>query len=228
MSEPKEKEKNTAKLKYLLTRIILPVFIIIFLIIIQLRVTFQNNKLLKQMAEKYNNMEEINNIYEEDKNQLSMEDALELLLKRISGIQEENIAVRRAVNNLNAGKREEQIITMLSEKFINDYTDKGLRHFFESDYKNAENAFNTALLYQNDNTSLMFFRTYCSYLNMSNDNYSDDETYVILLHILELKEKGFKEAETIYFSISEMEKIVNEMYFNINFINSERVSNERE
>jgi len=191
-------------------------------------VSCQNNKMLKDFFGIYGKANEKiaeiaeEEIFDDGKVILNAEkenfNAMEILLNSIAGMREDNASVRWALNRLTEERRDNEILGMLSEKFVNDFTDKGMQYFNDFDYVNAASAFNEALRYKQDNTTLIFYSMYSSYLAKGGSE-NMQET------LLELREKGFREEELLFYTIDEMEKRLDQINFNLN---TERKQDEKE
>ena len=123
------------------------------------------------------------------------------------GLEDEGLSEERA--------REEEIITMLTEQMVNDYTESAMGYFREGDYGKAARDFNRALRYRRRNTTLMFYHIYALYLGQQDRRLTADELAGIQTRLRELQERGFREEERIGYSVAEMEQKVREMGYNI-------------
>ena len=138
-----------------------------------------------------------------------------LVVERLAEIQEvpeeihgdEKLSEERAL--------EGEIIVMLTEQMVNDYTERAIEYFREADYANAAHNFDRALRHRRRNTTLMFYHTYALYLGQRNRTLTMDELASMQTRIRELQEIGFREEEKIDFSVAEMEQKVHEMRYNI-------------
>ena len=208
----------------------------ISLLTIILLLTCQNNKTFKKIINKQNDVYEIymalQEIPEEKFRQEEAETGIkhvgdelstEFLLEKVVEIQEELERLRRDVNRQSERIRDEEIFLMLTERFVNDYTEKGLNYFNESDYEKASIAFDMALKYQQNNTTLLFYQTYATYLSYGGRIITGNRLTDMQKKVREMQDRGFREEEQIYYTVEEMERRINEIGYNINLDRMQRM-----
>jgi hypothetical protein len=140
---------------------------------------------------------------------------VKLSADRLTEIQDVLEDVYRYVKLSAERTREGEIITMLTEQMVNEYTENALEYFRDEDYGKAARDFNRALRYRRRNTTLMFYHIYSLYLGQQDRTLTVDELTGMQARIRELQERGFREEERIGFSVAEMEQKAQEMRYNI-------------
>jgi flagellar basal body-associated protein FliL len=202
-------------------------FLVIFLLAAVLVITLRNNKMLNHILYEHMYEEEIveDTELEPDPDTApnlspAPNPEIEIVLKRLEEIQGALLRVQIAINRLLISRRDEDTYRMLTARFFNEYKERGLNFFNNQDYANAANAFDMALSFQQNNTTLLFYQTYASYLShvQSGRALSMSELTDIQTKVLELLERGFRAEEQIYYSIEEMERRVLEMGYNTNVL----------
>ena len=191
--------------------------IAVLLIVLGIQITIttrRNNAILEQIRTDLVNMEELSSarmeavmakleIIEEEIDE-EAEDLKGLLITGFNGIK---IPTWQS--------RDNEIINMMAEKLIYDYTAKALEYFRDADYENASNTFSLAMKYQRRNSTLLFYHVYALFLRRNNAPLTENELAIIQARITELQERGFREQERLDFTVEEMEQKVMEMAYNI-------------
>lgn len=124
--------------------------------------------------------------------------------------------LQRNVSRTTERRRDEEIISMLTEKLVNDYTENALKYFNDSDYNNAINAFTLALRHQPDNTTLQFYLLYSLYLRQRLITLNEEELLELQLKAEDLKNVEFRENELLEHSITDINTILTQISDNVN------------
>jgi len=138
-----------------------------------------------------------------------------LIIEKAAEIQETLAAEFAVLSGLGDQVQDNELIGMIAEKIIYDYTHRALQYFDSEDYTNAYYLFSRAVRYQRRNSTLRFFQIYSLYLRQKDSKLTSGEMAFLQTGIRELKSRVFMEQEQFKFSPEEMEQKVTEMEYNI-------------
>jgi len=146
-----------------------------------------------------------------------------LVKNEVTEIRETLAVELAALSRLGDQVQDNELIGMIAEKIIYDYTYRALQYFDSEDYANAYFLFSRAARYQRRNSALRFYQIYSLYLRQKDSKLTSGELAFLQTGIRELKSRVFSEQEQFKFSPEEIEQKINEMEYNIEAIKHQAV-----
>jgi hypothetical protein len=110
---------------------------------------------------------------------------------------------------------DDQILDILIERAIEDYTQKGITLFDEALYEKAYSAFTNALKYGGEDAEIRFYQLYSLYLMGMNGTLDRESYWMIYKGLVELSEFEYISTEGFVFSEQEIRQKLNDMKYNI-------------